>query len=132
MEMPPYRLPVRRIGAARGVDAGRRTFLRKVARIILVATVVLWLLLNLPGPRRAETAGLDTGRRRARVYVIDHSCAASIGQAVEPVFAPLGFDWRIDVGLIGALAAREVFVATLGQVAAAQNPDDPRERARPS
>ena len=51
--------------------------------------------------------------------------AAAVGRAVEPVFAPLGFDWRINIGILSSLAARETFVATLGQVAAAQTPDDP-------
>ena len=50
----------------------------------------------------------------------EHSPAAAIGKAIEPVFAPLGFDWRVDIGLIGSFAAREVFVSTMGQVAAAE------------
>ena len=46
---------------------------------------------------------------------------------MEPVFEPLGFDWRINVGVLASLSAREVFVATLGQVAAAENPEDPSD-----
>ena len=46
---------------------------------------------------------------------------------MEPVFEPLGFDWRVDIGLIGSFAAREVFVSTMGQVAAAEDPEDPGE-----
>ena len=52
----------------------------------------------------------------ARAEVIEGSIAASMGRALEPVFAPLGFDWRINVGLIGSLAAREVVISTLAQV----------------
>jgi ferrous iron transport protein B len=121
MEMPPYRLP-----SARSVLVtmwgSARVFLRKVARIIFVTTIALWLLLNLPG-RAAETQGMDPAKGTA--YVLDHSYGAQIGRAIEPAFEPLGFDWRIDVGLLGSLSAREVFVSTLGQVSAAQNPDDP-------
>ena len=120
MEMPPYRVPsVRSVVATMWASAG--VFLRKVARIIFVTTMVLWLLLNLPA-RTPETAGMDT----AHAYTMEHSYAATVGHAIEPVFEPLGFDWRIDVGLLGSLSAREVFVSTLGQVSAAQNPDDPR------
>ncbi|MGB0963432.1 MAG: nucleoside recognition domain-containing protein, partial [Mycobacterium sp.] len=61
----------------------------------------------------------------ASAYVIDNSYAASVGRFVSPVFEPLGFDWRINVGVLASLSAREVFVSTLGQVAAAEDPDDP-------
>jgi len=85
---------------------------------------VLWALLNLP-VREAQTRGLSA--TDATAYVMNHSYAADLGRAVEPVFAPLGFDWRTDVALVGSLSAREVFVSTLGQVSAATNPANPRE-----
>ena len=56
---------------------------------------------------------------------MDHSYAADIGRAIEPVFTPLGFDWHINVALLGSLSAREVFVSTLGQAAAAKSPANP-------
>ncbi len=127
MEMPPYRLPsVRSI--ALSVWGACRAFLRKVGKIILATTVLLWLLLNLPArtPADLRAAGVNTGDRAAvSSYVIDHSYAASVGRFVEPVFEPLGFDWRINIGVLASLSAREVFVATLGQVAAAADPADP-------
>ena len=129
MEMPPYQIPrVRSIAAA--VTTAATAFLRKVTSIILTVTVVLWVLLNLPARDADEMqrAGVDTSDDAAvTAYVIDHSYAATVGRAVEPVFEPLGFDWRINIGILSSLAAREVFVATLGQVAAAQNPEDPRD-----
>ena len=124
MEMPPYQVPRLRTMAAE-VWTAAAAFLRKVSSIILVTTAVLWVLLNLPlrQPDQLSAAGVDTNDPAAvSAYVIDHSYAASIGRAVEPVFAPLGFDWRINVGILSSLAARETFVATLGQVAAAQSP----------
>ncbi len=128
MEMPSYRLPrVRTMVLA--VWEACKGFLAKVGRIILVVTLVLWLLLNLPArsPAHLAAAGVDSqDRAAASSYVLDHSYAAAVGRAVEPVFAPLGFDWRIDIGIVASLSAREVFVATLGQVAAADNPDSPR------
>jgi ferrous iron transport protein B len=107
-------------------DVGRAgwVFLRKVATIILIANMALWALMTFP-TREAETAAMS--EQEAAAYVLDHSYAASVGKAIEPVFEPLGFDWRIDVGLISAMAAREVFVSTLGQVVAAQDPEDPSE-----
>ncbi|BCJ33482.1 ferrous iron transporter B [Actinocatenispora thailandica] len=132
MEMPSYRLPKLRTVAVSVWDSCKG-FLRKVGRIILLVTVVLWLLLNLPLRSDAQltAAGVDPGNHAAAsAYVIDHSYAATVGHAVEPVFAPLGFDWRVDIGVLASLSAREVFVATLGQVAAAENPDEPTKALR--
>ena len=132
MEMPPYQVPRwRNVGAE--VWTAASAFLRKVTSIIMATTVVLWVLLNLPMRGEAEmaAAGVDTGDEAAvSSYVLDHSYAASIGRSVEPVFEPLGFDWRINIGILSSLAAREVFVATLGQVAAAENPEEPAEALR--
>ena len=132
MEMPPYQVPRwRNVGAE--VWTATSAFLRKVTSIILATTAVLWVLLNLPMRSDAQmtAAGVDTGDDAAvAAYVIDHSYAASVGKAVEPVFDPLGFDWRINIGILSSLAAREVFVATLGQVAAAENPEEPAQALR--
>lgn len=128
MEMPSYRLPRLR-SVAFAVWDSSKAFLQKVGRIILVVTIVLWLLLNLPtrGTTEMQHAGVDTTNSSATsAYVLDHSLAADAGKAVEPVFEPLGFDWRVNVGVLGSLSAREVFVATLGQVAAAENPESPK------
>lgn len=132
MEMPPYQLPrLKSVGLE--VWTAASAFLRKVTSIILATTVVLWALLNLPLRSDAQlvAAGVDTTDDTAvAAYVLDHSYAASVGKAVEPVFEPLGFDWRINIGILSSLAAREVFVATLGQVAAAGDPEDPAEALR--
>ena len=132
IEMPPYQVPRLKTVAAE-VWTAASAFLRKVSSIILATTVVLWVLLNLPLRHDAEmsAAGIDTSDSAAvSAYVLDHSYGASVGRALEPVFAPLGFDWRINIGVLSSLAARETFVATLGQVAAAQDPEDPAESLR--
>lgn len=120
MEMPPYRFPSVKSVLLTMWDSAK-AFLRKAGTIILATLVVLWFLLNLP-PRSAEIAGMD--RSAAAAHVVDNSFAAGLGKIIEPLFAPLGFDWRICVGLIGAMAAREVFVATLGQIFATGGPED--------
>lgn len=122
LELPPFRVPTLR-SVAEQVWSPAKLFLRKMGTVILAATVVLWALMAFP-TRGAETAGMDDAA--AAAYVLDHSYAADLGRAVEPVFEPLGFDWRIDVGLVGAMAAREVFVSTLGQLAAAEDPENPQ------
>lgn len=128
MEIPPYRFPSLRAVLLTIWDAVR-SFLRKVTTIILGTTVVLWLLLNLPAQsdEALSAAGVDTGDDAAvGAYVIDNSIAAQVGKAVQPVFEPLGFDWRVNVGVMASLSAREVFVATLGQIASATDPEEPR------
>ncbi|MGO1383585.1 MAG: ferrous iron transporter B [Arachnia sp.] len=127
MEMPSYRLPRPRTVVVSVWDAAK-SFLKKVTSIIMVTTIVLWGLLNFPLRSDADLAGAGIDVRddvAVQSYVIDNSLAADIGRAVSPVFEPLGFDWRINVGVLSSLAAREVFVSTLGQVAAAQDPEDP-------
>ncbi|MGJ0118489.1 ferrous iron transporter B [Williamsia sp. MIQD14] len=127
MEMPPYRLPSVRSMTLSVWDACRG-FVRKVGVIILVTTAALWLLLNLPtrGDSDFRAAGIDPNDDAATSsYVIEHSAGAAVGKFIAPVFAPLGFDWRINIGILASLSARETFVATLGQVGAAENPDDP-------
>lgn len=142
MEMPPYRVPSLKSVLLMMWDS-TRMFLRKVGKIILLTSIVLWLLLSLPAhTQQAEQVRTSTvatqiaqgasredaeaaGESEARSYVMENSFAASVGKFVEPVFAPLGFDWRIDIGIVGSFAAREVVVSTLGQISAAEDPDDP-------
>ncbi|WP_414538613.1 nucleoside recognition domain-containing protein [Mycobacterium simiae] len=123
MELPPYRFPSPKNVLITMWDSAKM-FLRKAGTIILATSVVLWVLLNLPA-RPSETANMSA--TDATAYVMEHSFAADIGRAVGPVFTPLGFDWHINVSLLGSFSAREVFVSTLGQVSAATSPDDPRE-----
>ena len=129
MEMPSYRLPSARSVIIAVWDACK-SFLRKVAGIIMVVTIVLWGLLNFPAPSEdaMTAAGVDVGDEAAvTAYTLDNSYAAAIGRAVSPVFDPLGFDWRINIGVLSSLAARETVVSTLGQVASAEDPEDPGE-----
>jgi ferrous iron transport protein B len=132
MEMPPYRLPSPRSVLVAVWDSAK-SFLRKCTTIIAVTTVALWLLLNLPLHSAADLRahGVDPADQTAvSAYVADHSYAAGVGRLVSPVFEPLGFDWRINIGVLSAQSARETFVATLGQVAAAEDPEHPARALR--
>ncbi len=132
MEMPPYRLPALR-SVVVAVWLPVKGFLHKMGTVIVVSTIVLWALLNLPGQSatelRANGVDPDDGTAVA-AYTMEHSVAADIGRAAAPVFDPLGFDWRTNVAVISSLAARETFVATMGQITAAGNPDDPARAMR--
>jgi ferrous iron transport protein B len=102
MELPSYRIPSLRSLGLRLLDR-TRVFLRRAGRIILAVTVVLWILTQIP-------------LRQGSAPPIEESALGTIGHVIEPVIAPLGFDWRIGIGLVSSLAAREVIVGTLGTI----------------
>ena len=92
----------------------------------MTATIAVWALTTFPIPsdQTLEQAGVDpTDEVAVSAYTMENSVAGNIGRFVEPVFEPLGFDWRIDVALMGSLAAREVAVSSLGQMASASDPE---------
>ncbi len=119
MELPPYRWPTARL-LARQVWHSARAFLKRAGTMILATSIVLWGLLSFP---RAEPDPARTPAQEASAN-LEASAAAQVGRAIEPAIAPLGFDWKIGVGLIASLAAREVIVATLAQTYAVESKDD--------
>ena len=126
MEMPPYRLP-RPKSVLLAMWEPTKAYLRKAGTIILAASVIIWALTAIPGrsPQELEAAGVDpTDSVAVTSYTMENSIAGHIGKAIEPVFEPLGFDWRVNIALVGSLVAREVSVSTLGQLAAASDPED--------
>ena len=108
MELPPYRIPSARSIALRLYDRSR-IFLRRAGTIILAVAIVLWFLTQVPQSGGAAPS-------------IDDSTLGRMGQVIEPALRPLGFDWTIGVGLISALAAREVIVGTLGTLYGVEDP----------
>ncbi|HSC89048.1 MAG TPA: ferrous iron transport protein B, partial [Polyangiaceae bacterium] len=118
LELPPYRLP--RLGPTlRSMVEKARQFLSEAGTVILAATVALWVLLSFP--RHVDTnpcAPADTAcvEEASKAATLDQSYGARLGKTLEPVMAPLGFDWKMTTGIIGAFAAREVFVSTLALV----------------
>ncbi len=111
LELPAYRKP-EPIRILHEAWLKGRAFLSEAGTIILVSTIILWLTLSFP----QRDAQVDESPAEAHAIQLEASYAGQIGRAIEPTLAPLGFDWRIGVGLIGAFAAREVFVSTLGIV----------------
>jgi ferrous iron transport protein B len=104
LELPPYRVPGLR-NLAIGLWERARIFLRRVGTIIFSLMVVLWFLSSYPAPPPDATGP-----------AIQHSLAGMLGQALQPLFAPIGFNWQISIALVPGLAAREVAVGALGTV----------------
>jgi ferrous iron transport protein B len=117
LELPAYRLP-HWGGILRMMLQRSRAFLSQAGGIILVCSIVLWALLVIRSPwappAQAELA--QQGAEAVRAEELRSSLAGQMGHAIEPLIEPLGFDWKVGVGLIGAFAAREVFVSTMGVV----------------
>ena len=104
LELPDYKLPRLR-SIAIGIYTRAMMFLQRAGTTIFAMMVLIWFLASFPQPPAGAT---DPG--------IDYSLAAIIGRFIEPVLAPLGFNWQIAVALIPGMAAREVAVAALGTV----------------
>jgi ferrous iron transport protein B len=136
LELPPYRLPSLS-GTLKMMFQRAGMFLKEAGTGILIFTVLLWGLLSFPRPMNHEAGALPAAAIHQRMpagnetehatvaeiaptgvhpSAIEQSYGGRLGKAIEPVLRPLGFDWKIGVGLIGAFAAREVFVSTLGLV----------------
>jgi len=131
MELPPYRLPnFRTVFQNMFLRAG--LFLKRAGTVILAISIILWTLTYFPRP--AETANPEEDAAKFQTVVetcgceieaakrieeekqslaLQNSYAGKLGQIIEPVIAPLGFDWKIGVALIASFAAREVLVSTL-------------------
>lgn len=113
LEMPAYRVPVAKVIGRKAWQAAKR-FVRDVGTVIVAVSAVLWVLVTVPMPGTRAQPGIEA------------SIAATIGRAAEPITRPAGFDWRIDVGLIGSFGAREVMVGTMGVIFGVENAaDDP-------
>ena len=112
LELPDYKRPVLR-NLALGLLQRGQIFLHRAGTTIFSMMVVIWFLCSVP-PAPADATG----------PAINYSFAARIGQTMEPVLRPVGFNWQIDVALVPGMAAREVAVAALGTVYAIESAGD--------
>ncbi|TAJ38536.1 MAG: ferrous iron transport protein B [Reyranella sp.] len=104
LELPDYKIP-RLKSLAIGLWTRAAIFVRRAGTIILAMMVLIWLLATFPQPPEGATEP-----------AINYSLAAMIGSAIQPLTAPLGFNWQINVALIPGMAAREVAVGSLGTI----------------
>lgn len=109
MELPPYRIPnLRDVAGTMWMRAG--IFVKRAGTVILAISILLWALAAFP--RTSSTTGAPNAASRQ----LENSFVGRAGHLMEPVIAPLGFDWKIGIGLITSFAARETIISTLGVV----------------
>ena len=112
MELPPYRIPTGKAIWRHTWEKGRQ-YLEKMATTILVFSMVIWFLGYFP--RNAE---------QGEAYQQEHSLIGMLGKTVEPVLSPLGFNWKMDVGLLAGVGAKELVVSSLGVMYAGAEADE--------
>ena len=113
MEMPPYRWPVPK-GVLRHTWEKGRQYLKKMGGIILVACVVIWVLGYFPSGDK----DLTPTEQQEQSYL------GMVGHAIEPVIEPLGYDWRMGVGILSGIGAKELMVGTLGVLYNCEDAED--------
>ncbi|MBM3875301.1 MAG: ferrous iron transport protein B [Verrucomicrobia bacterium] len=117
MELPPYKRPVLAVTLRHMWDRSK-LFLRRAGTVILGINILLWFLATYP---KLEASGQTsrTGPPNAAPSAGDQlrlSFAGRLGHVIEPAIAPLGFDWKMGIGIVASFAAREVFVSTMSVV----------------
>jgi ferrous iron transport protein B len=113
LEMPPYRMPSWK-GVALRMWERSGLFLRRAGTVILALSILLWALSTYPKP---------SDPKATPAQAMAQSYAGRMGHAIEPAIAPLGYDWKIGIGLIGSFAARELFVGTMSIVYSVESKD---------
>lgn len=103
MELPPYRLPTAKAIFRHTWEKGAQ-YLRKMGGIIMIASIVIWALGYYPDHNAYETVAEQQ----------ENSYIGQIGKAMEPVIEPLGFDWKLGIGILSGVGAKELVVSTLG------------------
>jgi len=144
MELPPYRIPTFR-SIIKHVLFRTGLYLRKIGGVILIASIIVWILSTFPRSvvlskdYRAVAAEIEESSKSEteKEQILKHlkleegtekqskSFMGIIGQTIEPVMKPLGFDWRLSVAVISGVAAKEVVVSTLGVLFQSDNNDGP-------
>ena len=111
MELPPYRVPTAK-SIFRHTWIKGKQYLQKMSGIILICSIVIWFLGYFPNNEKFETAQQQQ----------EHSFIGYVGKAMEPALKPLGFDWRMGVGIVAGVGAKELVVSTLGVMYADDEP----------
>ncbi len=127
MELPPYRMPTIR-GLFIHMWERSWLYLKKAGTVILTISIILWAMTSYPKVGEEKLEGLS--EEQALQIELQSSIAGRIGKAMEPVLKPMGFDYRIGTALIGALAAKEIFVAQMGIVFSVGETDEESETLR--
>jgi ferrous iron transport protein B len=120
MELPPYRIPTLR-GIFQHITEKSGEYVKKAGTVILAASIIIWFLLSYPKPSEGYTELTGTAnteqtaeQQEFMVNPVEYSFGGKIGKFMEPALKPAGFDWKIGVGLFAGVAAKEVFISTMG------------------
>jgi ferrous iron transport protein B len=125
MELPPYRVPTfKSLSAHTWMRC--LMYLKKAGTVILAFSIILWAAMNYPKAGDQSLAGLSPDE--SRQAQLANSVIGRLGRAIEPAIKPLGFDWKIGTALIGATAAKELFVSQLGIIYAVSSHGDSSAR----
>lgn len=103
MELPPYRMPTGKAIIRHTWEKGAQ-YLKKMGGIIMIASILIWFLGYYPNHKTYNTTAEQQ----------EHSYIGQIGKAIEPIIKPLGFDWKLGIGLLSGVGAKELVVSTLG------------------
>ncbi len=123
MELPPYRVPKWDVVLKNVADRGW-VFIKEAGKVIVAISIVLWFLASFPGADESEYATNSYEGETIESYQLRNSFAGKFGQIIEPTIEPLGFDWKIGIGLITSFAAREVMVGTLNTIYSIEGDDE--------
>ena len=113
MELPPYRIPTAKSVFRHTWEKGKQ-YLHKMSGIILVCSIIIWFLGYFPRHDSYTSAAEQQ----------ENSYIGYIGKAIEPIFKPLGFDWKMSTGVLSGIGAKELVVSTLGVMYSAENETD--------
>lgn len=103
MELPPYRMPTSKAIFRHTWEKGAQ-YLRKMGGVIMVASIIIWVLGYFPRPSES----MDLAQQQENSYI------GRIGKAIEPTIEPLGFDWKLGIGILSGVGAKELVVSSLG------------------
>ena len=121
MELPPYKWPNVSSVVIQSLERGK-IFVTEAGKIIVAISIILWVLASFPTyePTASDLADMDangqTSEQMISTLQLNQSYAGTFGQWIEPAIEPLGFDWKIGIGLLTSFAAREVMVGTLNTI----------------
>lgn len=110
MELPPYRVPTSKSVFRHTWEKGKQ-YLHKMAGIILVCSIIIWFLGYFPNHNKYNTVAEQQ----------EHSFIGYIGKGIEPILEPLGYDWRMGVGILSGIGAKELVVSTMGVMFSAED-----------
>lgn len=121
IDLPLYQMPHLKLAFKNAYQKGK-VFLKKAGTVIMGLSILIWFASTYPKPQESELTGMS--EEAAASYTLEHSVLGTMGRTIEPALKPIGMDWKMGVGLLVAMGARELFVSTLGTIYALGDVDE--------